>query len=377
MTESLIQFQWLRVPLLTARRWPAAGRAFADGHYLVHWRLLGAIAQPCAFLLGVLLAALTRDVAYTSNLVTVAVLALVGVVGAALGLWATAGLGIGLLFFADNIAPGGSGPSWILRGLLPALLGFVLLGMLTVTVPLAMNGVRAMVRSAARVPQRMKTGVEAVAAAVSVGFAAWVWSNAAPLLIRPVFVWAGSSPTVDAIAPLQKNGIWLALVLALGAAGRVRLEQVGLVGYAARLSRVLSAGLAQRSRTVIPALASALMGGCAMTLLLSGLIGNAFEALVVLAFFVGLLFLRRRLQEHPPHVVGAILRVPRPARLAIGLLLAYGASSAVLSFFWVRTQSFLPVLVAACVGAGVITLLDIDRGTVAEPTRAAPVKEVP
>ncbi|MFZ1410830.1 MAG: hypothetical protein WAS07_05205 [Micropruina sp.] len=224
--------------------------------------------------------------------------------------------------------------------------------------------------------RRVVRVAEVGAASLTVGFAAWVWTNAAPLLIRPVFLWAGSNPTVAAVAPLQTYGGWLALVLALGAAGRVLLERRILTGYAANLSRVLHAGLIQQSRTALPTLPGAVLGAAAMTLRLSGLIDNVLVGIAVLAFFIGLLLLRGRLQERPTAVLRVLVRVPRAARLAVGLVLAYVASSAVLGFFWVRTQTFLPVLVAACAGAAVITLLGIDEVRVKKAPSEVPAEGV-
>lgn len=373
MTERLVQLQWLRVPLVVARRWPAAGVALADGNHLVRRPVVAAVAQPAAFLLGLLLAAVTRDLAYTGNLLVVGLVGLVGLLGAALGLWATVGLGLGLLVVGDDIAPWLSGPAWVVRGLLPALLSFAVLGLLAVVVPLTMNGVRAGVRGAARIPSGLRPGAEVLAAAVTVGLSAYIWASTAPLLIRPLFVWAGTTPTVEAVAPLQQRGVWLALVLALCGAGRVLLERRATGGRVATFSLVLAAGLAQPSRTRAPAPVRAVLGAAATTFLLSGLIGSVIEAVAVLVFFTGLLLLRDRLAERPPSVVDQLLRVPRPVRIGAGLVLGYLATRAVLGFFWVRTQTFLPVLVAACVGAALITLLGIQaRRAAARPSTPDP-----
>ncbi|MCC2313353.1 hypothetical protein [Cellulomonas xiejunii] len=362
MIERLVQLQWLRIPLLVARRVPTAGLALADGHQLARWPLVGALASPGAFVVGLSLALLTRDVAYTSHLLVVGVVGLLGTVGAALGLWATVGLGVGLLLVGDDVAPWLSGVAWVFQGLLPQLLSWVVLGLLAVLVPLTTQAARAAVRASARVPVRLRAPGELAAAGLTAAFATAVWSSAAPLLIRPLFVWAGSSPTVEAIAPLQERGVWLAIVLGLAAVGRVLLDRRALVGPTARLSQVLGAGLAQQSRTVLSGRTRAVLGAVGLTFLLSGLIGNALEAVVVLVFFAGLLLLRDRLSAHPPAVVAQVLRVPRAVRVGVGLLLGFLATRGVLGFFWVRTQTFLPVLVAACVGAALVTLLGMRAG---------------
>lgn len=359
MIERLVQLQWLRMPLLVARRVPTGGLALADGHQLVRWPLVGAFAQPGAFVVGLLLAAVARDVAYTSNLLVVGVVGLLGTLGAALGLWATVGLGLGLLLVGDDVAPWLTGPGLLFQDVLPRVLSYVVLGLLAVVVPLTTQGVRAAVRAGRRVPRALRAGAEVGAAALTAGFATYVWASAAPLLVRPVFVWSGGSPTVEAIAPLQQRGIWLALVLGLAAAGRVLLDRHALVGAAARLSGVLGAGLAQQSRTTGSAPVRAVLGAVGLTVLLSGLIGNVVEAVLVLAFFAALLLLRVRLVERPPAPLALLLRVPHAVRLGVGLLLGYVAARGVLGFFWVRTQTFLPVLVAACVGAAMITVLGI------------------
>jgi hypothetical protein len=71
----------------------------------------------------------------------------------------------------------------------------------------------------------------------------YVWAKTVPLLIRPVFVWPGGVPTVEAIAPLQERGWVLVLILVAVAVGRVFLERHGWTGRAVTFSRILWAGL--------------------------------------------------------------------------------------------------------------------------------------
>jgi hypothetical protein len=294
------------------------------------------------------------------------VLAVIGQAGAALGLAVTIGYALGDLFVNDVTVWLGFQPTALERltgSWLPALLSYGVLALLTVLAPVTVLGVRTLTRATAWLPPRARLVAEPVAAALAAGVAAWVWAQTTPLLIRPVFVWAGRQPTVDAISPLQDTGWWLVVAVALAAVGRVYLDRAALVGTAETFSRILWAGLGQeiargpRRGTAGYVLVG--LGAFAVTLLLSGLYDNVVYAVVVFAFFLGLLLVRRLLLLSAPGLVRAVARVPYLARLAVGMFIGYLVSEAVVSAFWYDTQTFLPVLAGACAGIASITLLTL------------------
>ncbi|WP_117213715.1 hypothetical protein [Allorhizocola rhizosphaerae] len=367
-----MQLLWLRLPLKAARVWPGAGIALGDGHYLTRWPAAALMLGPACWFIGLITGALHSEQTYTFSLLLMIVFGLIGQAGAAIGLWATLGYAIGDLVL--NSSPRYrwiTGAEWFFEVIVPSLLSYVLLGFLTVLLPMTVLGVRMMVINMRMLPRALVPAMEFVGAAVAAGFGAYVWSQTVPLLIRPVFVWPGGVPDVDAIKPLQETGWLLVFVVAAAAVGRVVLERKALVGKTATFSQILWAGLgaqlAKGPRKGVAGLVMVGVGAAGTTLLLSGIIGSFFEAFIVLMFFGGLLFLRFFLVTVGAPVVGVLTKVPYLVRFGVGLVAGYLVARVVIGFFWGSTTSFLPVLVSACVAVAVMTLLTLPA--------TAPVKK--
>ncbi len=370
--ERVMQLLWLRLPLKAARVWPGAGIALGDGHYLTRWPAAALMLGPACWFIGLITGALHSEQTYTFSLLLMIVFGLIGQAGAAIGLWATLGYAIGDLVL--NSSPRYrwiTGAEWFFEVIVPSLLSYVLLGFLTVLLPMTVLGVRMMVINMRMLPRALVPAMEFVGAAVAAGFGAYVWSQTVPLLIRPVFVWPGGVPDVDAIKPLQETGWLLVFVVAAAAVGRVVLERKALVGKTATFSQILWAGLgaqlAKGPRKGVAGLVMVGVGAAGTTLLLSGIIGSFFEAFIVLMFFGGLLFLRFFLVTVGAPVVGVLTKVPYLVRFGVGLVAGYLVARVVIGFFWGSTTSFLPVLVSACVAVAVMTLLTLPA--------TAPVKK--
>jgi hypothetical protein len=109
------------------------------------------------------------------------------------------------------------------------LISFYLLWLLVVEIPVVGRMVPAVVMDSDRPANPNVRKLVAIAStAVAVGLMTWIWTQAAGLLIRPVFTWSGlSSPTYDAIANLQVNGMLIVLVAAglAAAMGILRLQK--------------------------------------------------------------------------------------------------------------------------------------------------------
>lgn len=362
--ERMTQLLWLRLPLQTARAWPGAGIALGDGHYLTRWPAAALIAGPACWLVGLVAGAMHSEQTYTFSIMLMIMFGLIGQAGAAVGLWATIGYAIGdLLLNSTPIYGRVTGLERLFEVTVPSVLSYVLLGFLTVLLPMTVLGVRMMVINMRWLPRMLVPVAEFVAAAVAAGFGAYVWSKTVPLLIRPVFVWPGGVPDVDAIEPLQQTGWLLVLFVAMAAVGRVALERKAMVGKTATFSQILWAGLgaqlAKGPRRGVAGLVMVGLGAAGTTLLLSGIIGSYLEAFVVLMFFAALLFIRFFLVTVGAPVVGVLAKVPYLIRFGAGLVVGYLVARVVIGFFWESTTSFLPVLASACVAVAVMTLLTL------------------
>lgn len=76
----------------------------------------------------------------------------------------------------------------------------------------------------ARLPGQLGLGVVGVAYCATMAGLAFIWSQAAAVLVRPAYTWFDASPDVDAVEPVQTAGAVLALVALVVAAARFALD---------------------------------------------------------------------------------------------------------------------------------------------------------
>ncbi len=366
--KRLMQLLWLQLPLRVARIWPSLGVALADGHFLVRWPPIATYATGTTALFGYLLAALQTDSTFTFSLLTMVLLGAVAQVGASLGLSATIGYIVGDMF--SNLPLRIRGPETVFTVVVPSLLSYALLGLLTVVLPLVVLGARTRANAIEWVPRQLRTIWNLAAAGFTAALGASIWSGSIPMLIRPVFIWPGGTPSVEAVAPLQTHGWVLVCIVALCATARALLECRAVVGTTAFFSRILWTGLTfelSRQRPTESASGVRLVVYAAgLTFFLSGMIASVVEAVIAWLLFVGLLFFHHLLRTSKKRLVATLRKTPFGLRLVVGGVCAWGVARSVLEFFWNRTTSLMPVLVSACVAAAVLAILLL-------PQRAEPV----
>lgn len=357
-----VQALWVRFPLLVARWWPGAGIVLGDGHYLSRWPVIALAAQPLAWAGGVAAGSLHDGRTYTYSMVVMCALTVAGQAGACLGLWATLGYAVGDLFL--NRAPR---PDGLLTVTVPDLLSYVLLGLLSVLLPVAVLWARRNLPVISRLPTSLLPWLDGLCAAVVAGAGGFVWAKVVPLLIQPIFTWPGGTAEEIAVAPLRDWWWVLVVTTAWAAIARVVAEHEALSDRVLALSHELWEGLDQRleagPRRGIGGLIVVVAGAAGTTWLVSGLIGNYWQAAVAFVYFGSLLFVRFYLVTVGPAAVELLTRVPAAVRILVALGLAYGAG-------WLLTRAFPPaesnpaqasLLVSACLAALVLTLLTIPK----------------
>lgn len=351
---------WAELPLRALRFSSRLGTALVDGSYLAAWHRIAALAPPVAFLAGVALgwSHWTFRTAFSESLLILLIAAFVGVMSAHLGLMFTLGLAMGDLFLTYASWKAGGYLRWgnwtslqhLVRIWVPLLIQYGLLSMLTVNLPLITKGLLAQFRPPAswNRPTRfaMALGGHAFLTYVLVYF----WVQTVPVLIRPVFTWRGSQPTVAAMTPLQLNGMWVLMVAVLASALRMCLQGMtaSRPDLGARLDELqerlaVSASIAPLDQR-LPSWLTALGGAVWSTLILAGLLQSWLDWLLLSG---AILFVYGARSGWIPIRLGAwsalMQRIPVLLRLTAGMLLIRFLAGMLLPDM-IRQQSFRPML---------------------------------
>lgn len=364
---------WVGVPLGLRRLSAALAVSTVDGLFLAVRPLVGVLAVPLALGFGLVVGATHPgfEHVYTEALWLLLVVAVVGTISGGLGLYLTAGFMVGDLLIGEH-------PQWILFRPEPIdlvakygslLLTYALLAMLAVGVPIAAKSLAAEFRLPATTPRALRAVIGIAAFLIVTGLLVWVWTQSAPLLVRPVFVWANDSPTVAAMSTSQEQGGLIVTVAVLAALGRVIVQAVlaqpiGRTTGSAGTDRMTE--LEDRFRTetpVVPVLSRMplllrlILRAAVLTAVLAGLYAEYWQA--ALTFGV-LLFAQILTSPMLPLRLGGyarlMRRIPRLVRLIAVMIPVYLIGSFILPLF-LDQQSFLPFLLLAVVAAVLMSLL--------------------
>lgn len=366
------------VPLGTRRFSGWLAVSTVDGLHLAVQPVIGLLSVPAALGAGVVVGAQHpgfEDV-FTESLWLLIGLAFVGAVSGTVGLYFTVGFALGDLVLGEHplwsfafredeaIELAAKYGSW--------LLSYGVMAMLAVGVPIAAKSLAAEFSLPARVGREVR-GLVAVVSVVGItALLVFVWLQSAPLLVRPVFVWAQALPTVPAIFPLQEEGGSVVAAGALGALVRVAV----LLGLANLASKVVRGGHApagarllalehrfDTAEPVRPLLSRAPLPlrlawrALFMTVLLSGLFAEYWQAWLTFG-----VLLVAQLLVTPLTSIGPfnrfLHRVPRLVRLVAALLPAFLFGTVIFEYFLRQgTQSFVPFLVVTLISAVLMMVL--------------------
>lgn len=359
--ERIVRWWWIQVPVRTARYFPTFGSGLSDGLYLARWPIVAASATPAALLIGVLLGAYHPGATFSHSAWVMALAISAGLISAQLGVGVVVGYAVGDLFYHDHASFQRNAVQVLLRVHLPLLLSYVLLALAAVTLPLIGASARLQVRSARLYQSFPQVGrvAEAVVYAALMGALVYAWTSAVAVLIRPVFTWQGGQPPVEAIRPLQTQGRLLAGAAAAVAIARVLLEEAAshprVIALAVPLSLALHRAIRHRHRAA--GVLGLLAGALGLTLVMAGIISGPVEGALVFGFLAVLLWTRDRVRAASWLPLRLMGRVPELLRLAAGFALGYYVSARVVAPLWNTTQTFRPVLLAACCSLAIMTLL--------------------
>jgi hypothetical protein len=212
--------------------------------------------------------------------------------------------------------------------------------------------------------------VVAVIAALATGGLTWVWTQAAPVLLRPLYNWASlGTPGLSAIQALQTAGLVFACaaaaaagVRAFGAAPDELIDVRAILALPPRPVHRRGVVIAQR------------LGGAAfLTVALGGLISGPLDAIVLFVAFAGAGPLAATIARRTP-IGGVVGSLPLVAQAVLAAALAFGASIVMVGrIIPARVVSdYFSVIAAIAVGWFLVQLVISSRDAGAAPRPAGP-----
>ncbi|HLL65742.1 MAG TPA: hypothetical protein VK453_08330 [Micromonosporaceae bacterium] len=378
---------WVGLPLRVRRISAGLAVATVDGLYLAARPLIGLLAPIVAFVGGFVVGAFHPgfDIIFTEALWLLMLVAAIGAASGAVGLYLTVGFALGDLTLGDH--PSRTYQSYVTSPVEAfagqygsLLLSYLLLAMLAVGVPIAAKSLAAEFMLPTSTPRALRAIVAIVTVIATTGLLVYVWLQSTPLLVRPVFVWTGTQPTVEAMAPAQQSGAWVITFAVLAGTARsvVQLTSAANMGGAGadpaagtRLPGRMDE-LEARFRTaqpVVPLLsrlplpARLVIRAAFLTLILSGLYAAYWHALLTFVVLLAAQFLAAFLGTRAPAGYARRMnRVPRLIRLLLVIVPVYLVGTLVMGYFLRRAPlSFLPFLILTILSAVLMSLLSPAR----------------
>lgn len=292
---------WGLLPSGVSRASPDTALALSDGVHVTHWPAVGEVGPPLMFILGLLLGWSHPGFPafWSQSVVFMALVGAVGTMSAALGAYLVAGFAVGDFFLAHsdatalahNAAPNVFAPhDQTLRLRVPLILGYCLLGLLAVRIPMLAKALTFQLPIRQAWTQRGRLAAALLGHAIVTLTVVWFWIQAVPVLIRPVFTWTGGlAPPTEAVNPLQQHGATVVTVAVASSVARM-LHQFPLAfdAKAQAWFDTVQAPLQRRPFLAKPPsmprkCVRALVRGGFTTFLAVGIFADLFEAVVLFA----------------------------------------------------------------------------------------------
>jgi hypothetical protein len=354
---------WAFFPGLVWRRAPALGLVLSDGGWLRGVPGLGLAAPAVAFLLGLWRGGFrpADQVTYSYSLTWLCLFLVLALAGCGIGVSLWLGFVVGdLMFFGHPpLAPFGQPVSvWdqVSQFVVPHLISYLLLAVLLVGAPLAALLARGSVAGLlAGAAPGVRAGFGAAAAAVAAGLHAGLWTQAFPLLVRPLWTWRErlSNPDADAIVPVQEH-LWLVgLVAGAAAAGWAVLAFRGLARIVGRRYQPIAAVPSAAPPNPVRLGVGAVLRAGLTTLLLAGLIPDYWRGVAAFAVLTAVF-------------LAQVATVPWAIRLVLAAAVAWAVAYLIGRTTYqtlfgqvtvVTADDFAPLLYAAVAATACIALL--------------------
>lgn len=356
---TLIALWWERLPVLGNRWSRTFGVALGEGVYLTAWPRIAAFAPAAALMLGIAAGWLRfgGEQVFTQSHAVLGIAIALGLIAVQLGVLFTLGYAFADLVFARD--HGFNADSLTDRFLLVAGLLIVYLALvgLAAGMPLAVR----MLRAQSSLPANASPDTRVITDMILGGFFAatltYVYVQALPMLIRPLFIWQGASPSIDSVAPAQRHAWVFVLIALVITPARVLAEYAACVidsSAIARRAGLLDVPTPERWR--FPGVARVVVSSLIGTAVLGGLITSWKEATVLFGGLLAVNAFRTILPPRVPAWPRFVTRVPMLVRLPLALALSFLAAYLILGER-LHGSSFLPLVWALLAGLLMVALL--------------------
>lgn len=357
------EFWWNHLPMHVSRFSLKLAASLADGLYLTQWRTVGAFAPPLSLLLGFLIGwfHFAPGNTFTFSIWVMALMVAISSFSAGLGAWLWLGYAIGDFILFPHL----QNPDWLnfntwLIVRVPLILSYILLANLLVSIPLTSFALRRYTLNSFKTFINVRMVTEAGLQAILCGTLVFLWSQSIPILIRPVYTWQGNSPPVPAIAPLQSNAqILIALAAILGAT-RIVLEYRAFNDpKVSEHGKKLQQKIAERDKSSwsLPATIALPLKAAFTTFMLSGMLTNWVEAIILGVSLLLTMLLRKNLPTKMAGWTSLVSRVPLLLRLIVVSTINYFLALKVLEVMWNNTSTFFPIIISTIFGIILFSLL--------------------
>jgi hypothetical protein len=367
---------WVRLPAAAARVSSGLAETMLDGSGALAIPALAMLVVPLAAAAGFAVGALhlTFETAFTESVLLMAAFAAVGIFSAHAGMWLLIAFAIGdfVLFHADwSTTPGAFGfgeQGTLLTHLaevrVPLVIEYGVLSLLVVGIPLSVKGLLGRLRFPGRLGPDGQLRLALAAGGALTAALVFLWTQAAALLIRPLFTFTGSSPTDAAIVPLQRDGLVVVIVATVVALVRVAIQQRGVPPgpAAARMDRLEAELAARRMRgrpllARVPVTIRAVARAGWATLLLSGLYFEWADALIMGLILLGFTLARAGVVRLPlgrwPEIAA---QLPVLLRLGLAFAIVFLIGNLTIDLI-TGSETFRPLVVITGVSLAVFFLL--------------------
>jgi hypothetical protein len=354
--EPVNRLFWRRLPAAAGRLSSILRQLLIESRYLLAWPRLAAAVPPGSIALGLLVGLVHPTAVYSGSIAVLAIVLLVGSLGATAGLWFLLGfLPADLVLRPDSWSAGVSKPGLVIADLVLALL-LVLIAAATPHLKTQLVLWWSALRSRQRMLRNLSLRSRALEIAGGAGASmllAWSWLQSVPALIRPVYTWAGSVPDTAAVSPVQENlGLLTVLAGLAGGAvawlGWVSRQRPDGGGGSTMAYLVDETGPAREPRSYPAWLRYVVMAALGV-LIGAGLVSSVVEALLLGVVVALGVYVRQRVSTLASwtRLVGQLPDVVRMAAVIVATVLL---GALLLPLVFEESTSLLPVLLLTAVG---------------------------